>query len=63
MSKYLKILRFSLVGNKESVLEQLCTYFLPIHSVVYRNCIIGVSLCAPMLENYKNLINYSMVIT
>jgi hypothetical protein len=53
-SKSLKSPRFSLAGNKASVLEQLCSYYLPIYSVVCRNCMIGVSLRAPMLENYQN---------
>jgi hypothetical protein len=52
MSKSLKILRFYLAGNKASVLEQLCTYYISIYYVVHRNCMIGVGLRAPMLENY-----------
>jgi hypothetical protein len=42
-SKSLKSPRFSLPGNKASVLDQLCTYDIPIYSVVCRNCLIGVN--------------------
>jgi hypothetical protein len=48
----MKNLRFSLAGNKASVIDQLCTDDIPIYSVVCKNCMIGVSSCAPMLENY-----------
>jgi hypothetical protein len=61
MSKSLKSLRFSLVSNKASVLDQLCTYNIPFYFVVCRNCMIGVSLCAPMLETTRTLIDYSLV--
>jgi hypothetical protein len=52
-SKSLKNPRFSLVSNKASVLDQLFTYCFPVYSVVYRNCMIGVTLCAPMLETTR----------
>jgi hypothetical protein len=29
-----------------------CAYYFLIYSIVCRNCIIGISLHAPMLENY-----------
>jgi hypothetical protein len=54
-------LSFSLERNKASVLDQLCTYYLPGYSIVCRNCMIGVSMHTPMLENYYNLIDYSLV--
>jgi hypothetical protein len=60
-NKSLKNLRFSLAGNKASVHEQLCTYYPPVYSIVRKNCMIGVSLRAPMLGNYYNLIDYSLV--
>jgi hypothetical protein len=50
-SKSLLNPRFSLAGNKASVLDQLCTYYLDVYSIVCRNCMIGVSLRAPVLEN------------
>jgi hypothetical protein len=30
--------------------RSFCTYCIPIYSIVFRNCMIGVSLCAPILE-------------
>jgi hypothetical protein len=61
MSKSLKSPRFSLAGNKASVLDQYCTNYLPVYSIVCKTCMIGVSFRAPMLENYKNFIDYSLV--
>jgi hypothetical protein len=52
-SKSLKSLMFSLACNKASVLDQLCTYYFSIYSVVCRNCMIGVSLRAPILETSR----------
>jgi hypothetical protein len=43
-----------LAGNKGSALDQLCTYYIHVYSKVCRNCMIGVSLHTPMLENYYN---------
>jgi hypothetical protein len=60
-SKSLKRPRFSLAGNKASVLDQLCTYYISVYYVVCRNCMIGVSLRAPMLETIRTLIDYSLV--
>jgi hypothetical protein len=48
-------------GQQASVLEQHCTYYLLVYSVVCRNCMVGVTLRAPMLMNYYNLIDYSLV--
>jgi hypothetical protein len=45
--------KVSLAGNKASVLDQLCTYYCPVYSIVCRNCMIGVSLCAPMPETTR----------
>jgi hypothetical protein len=36
-SKPLKIMSFPLAGNKASVLNQLCTYYIPIYSVELEN--------------------------
>jgi hypothetical protein len=52
-SVFLRSLRFSVAGKKASVLDQLCTYYFPIYSVVCRNCMIGVRLRAPMLETNR----------
>jgi hypothetical protein len=57
----LKNLRFFLAGNKASVLDQLCSYDILVYSVVYRNCMIGISLREPMLGTTKALVDYSLV--
>jgi hypothetical protein len=50
-----------LAGNKASVLDQLCTYYVPVYTVVCRNCMVRVSLCTHMLETTRTLIDYSLV--
>jgi hypothetical protein len=45
---------FSLWSSKASAIDHFCAYHFLVYSVVCRNCMIGVSLRAPMLENYKN---------
>jgi hypothetical protein len=49
-SKSFKSLRFSLAGNCPL---SHCTYYSPIYSIVCRNCMIVVSLRAPMLETTR----------
>jgi hypothetical protein len=61
LEKSLKSPRFFLAGNKANVLDQLCTYDIHVYSVVYRNCMIGISLRAPMLETTRTLTGYSLV--
>jgi hypothetical protein len=53
MVKPLKSLRFSLVGNKASVFDHFVPIIFPIYYVVCRNCMIGVSLRAPILETTR----------
>jgi hypothetical protein len=31
----------------------LCTYYIHVYSVVCRNCMVGVSLCAPILDSTR----------
>jgi hypothetical protein len=50
---FLKSLRFSLVSNKASVLDHFVPIIFSIYSVVCRNCMIGVTLHAPMLETTR----------
>jgi hypothetical protein len=47
-----KNLRFSLAGNKEVSLINFVPIFL-VYSIVCRNCMIVVSLRAPMLETAR----------
>jgi hypothetical protein len=53
MIKHLKILTFYLAGNKASALDHFVPTIFPIYSVVCRNCMIGVSSRAPMLETTR----------
>jgi hypothetical protein len=50
-----------LAGNKASVRDQLCTNHITVYYVVYRNCMIGISLRTPMLGTIRTLTNYSLV--
>jgi hypothetical protein len=45
----LKNPRLFLEGNRACVLDELCTYDIPVYSVVYRNYMIGIGLRSPML--------------
>jgi hypothetical protein len=53
--------RFSLAGNKASVLDHFLPIIFPIYSLVCRNYMIGVSLRTPMLETSTTLIDYYLV--
>jgi hypothetical protein len=44
--------RFSLRSSKATTLDHFSAYHFLVYCVVYRNCMIGVTLRAPMLENY-----------
>jgi hypothetical protein len=43
-----------------SMQQGKCPIF-PIYSIVYRNCMIGVSLRTPMLGTTRTMIDYSLV--
>jgi hypothetical protein len=40
-------------GQQDKCPLSLCTYCVPVYSIVCRNCMIGVSLCTPMLETTR----------
>jgi hypothetical protein len=39
-------------SSKASALDHFCAYHFLVYSVVCRSCMIEVSLCVPVLENY-----------